>query len=89
MAEEEAPTDLFRERLKSARELRGYSQEDLAKLARMPPSSIAHFSQDLGQSILEPRTGIFDRGLIYASAFFGQSIQNLDALSMITEAIYC
>jgi len=43
MAEDETATDIFRERLKSARELRGYSQEDLAKRARMPPSSIAHF----------------------------------------------
>ena len=43
MTEDEAATDIFRERLKSARELRGYSQEELAKLARMPSSSIAHF----------------------------------------------
>ena len=43
MAEDETATDIFRERLKSARELRGDSQEDLAKRARMPPSSIAHF----------------------------------------------
>jgi len=43
MTEEETSTDVFRERLKSARELRGYSQEELAKRARMPSSSIAHF----------------------------------------------
>jgi len=43
MAGSEAPTDTFRDRLKKARELRGYSQDELAKRARMPPSSIAHF----------------------------------------------
>lgn len=39
----EDSTDVFRQRLKSARELRGYNQEELAKLAKMPASSIAHF----------------------------------------------
>lgn len=43
MSESQTSTDVFRERLKNARELRGYSQEDLAKRARMPASSIAHF----------------------------------------------
>ncbi len=43
MTDSENPSDIFRERLKSARELRGYSQEQLAARAGMPPSSIAHF----------------------------------------------
>lgn len=43
MSEDEAASEIFRQRLKSARELRGYNQEELAKRARMPPSSIAHF----------------------------------------------
>lgn len=43
MAEDETATDVFRERLKNARELRGYSQDELARRARMPSSSIAHF----------------------------------------------
>ena len=43
MSEDEAASEVFRQRLKSARELRGYNQEELAKRARMPPSSIAHF----------------------------------------------
>lgn len=37
------PTEIFPQRLKSARLLRGYSQEQLAERAGMPPSSIAHF----------------------------------------------
>jgi transcriptional regulator with XRE-family HTH domain len=40
---ENAPSDIFPERLRAARDLRGYSQVDLAERAKMPPSSIAHF----------------------------------------------
>jgi transcriptional regulator with XRE-family HTH domain len=40
---ENAPSDIFPERLRAARDLRGYSQGDLAERAKMPPSSIAHF----------------------------------------------
>lgn len=43
MTDSESPSDIFRERLKSARELRGYSQEQLGARAGMPASSIAHF----------------------------------------------
>lgn len=41
--EEKAPSDIFKERLRAARELRGYSQGLLAERAKMPPTSIAHF----------------------------------------------
>lgn len=38
------PTEIFRERLKTAREqLRKWSQSELAGKAGLPPSSIAHF----------------------------------------------
>jgi len=43
MNEEMTPSEIFRERLKKARNLRGYNQDDLAVRAGMPPSSIAHF----------------------------------------------
>lgn len=43
MTEDTTAAALFRERLKNAREIRGYSQDELAKRARMPASSIAHF----------------------------------------------
>ena len=43
MTEKRAPSEIFQERLKAARDLRGWSQNDLAVRARMPPSSIAHF----------------------------------------------
>lgn len=43
MGENENPSEIFRERLKNARKLRGYSQEELGARARMPASSIAHF----------------------------------------------
>lgn len=43
MTDERTPSDLFQERLKAARELRKWSQGELAGKASMPPSSIAHF----------------------------------------------
>lgn len=43
MTENEAPSEIFRERLRAARDLRGLSQGELAGRANMPPSSIAHF----------------------------------------------
>ncbi len=43
MTEERAPSDLFQERLRAARDLRKWSQGELAEKAGMPPSSIAHF----------------------------------------------
>lgn len=43
MEDDKTSTEIFCERLKKARELRGYNQEGLAKRARMPTSSIAHF----------------------------------------------
>lgn len=43
MTDESAPSDLFQQRLKAARELRKWNQGELASQAGMPPSSIAHF----------------------------------------------
>lgn len=43
MTEEKRPSDVFQERLRKARELRQWSQSDLAGRAGLPPSSIAHF----------------------------------------------
>lgn len=43
MPDNRDPSDIFRERLKSARDLRQWNQSELAKKAEMPPSSIAHF----------------------------------------------
>ncbi|MBY5828651.1 helix-turn-helix domain-containing protein [Rhizobium leguminosarum] len=43
MLEEKNPSEIFQERLKKARSLRGYNQDELAKKAGMPASSIAHF----------------------------------------------
>jgi len=43
MTQESAPSELFRERLKAARELRELKQSELAERAKLPPSSIAHF----------------------------------------------
>lgn len=37
------PSEVFQVRLKKARDFRKFSQSDLAGLAKMPPSSIAHF----------------------------------------------
>ncbi len=43
MTENSSPSEIFRERLRTARDLRGWSQGYLAERAGMPSSSIAHF----------------------------------------------
>jgi transcriptional regulator with XRE-family HTH domain len=44
MTDEPNPSDIFRIRLREAREkLRKMSQSELAEKAKMPPSSVAHF----------------------------------------------
>lgn len=43
MADETTPSEIFRERLREARKLRGYNQDELATKAGMPASSVAHF----------------------------------------------
>lgn len=40
---ESQPPDLFKERLKSARELRGLTNTELAEKSSLPASSISHF----------------------------------------------
>lgn len=43
MMQEANPSEIFKDRLRAARNLRGWNQEDLASKAGMPASSIAHF----------------------------------------------
>lgn len=43
MTQKPTPSDLFKQRLRAAREMRQWSQNDLGTKARLPPSSIAHF----------------------------------------------
>ena len=43
MTDERTPSNLFQDRLRAARDLRKWSQGELADKAGMPPSSIAHF----------------------------------------------
>ena len=43
MNEKDTPSEIFNRRLKAARSLRGLNQSELAGLAGLPPSSIAHF----------------------------------------------
>ncbi|SNX74369.1 helix-turn-helix protein [Cereibacter ovatus] len=43
MTDKITPSQIFSERLREARKLRGYNQEDLAARAEMPATTIAHF----------------------------------------------
>lgn len=43
MSKKETPSEEFKSRLRTAREMREWSQADLAGRAELPPSSIAHF----------------------------------------------
>jgi transcriptional regulator with XRE-family HTH domain len=43
MSDKRPPSDVFQERLKAARELRGWSQEELGARAGMPASSVGHY----------------------------------------------
>ena len=58
---EEQPTDIFKERLKQARALRGLSQADLAAKAGLPPASVSHFESG-------PRKPSFDNLKAIAAA---------------------
>lgn len=46
MTEKAAPSEIFKKRLKSAREMRQMSQSDLAAKAKLPQTSIAHFESE-------------------------------------------
>ena len=43
MTKRKNPSEIFKERLRAARDLRELNQSELADLAGLPPSSIAHF----------------------------------------------
>lgn len=43
MTDEATPSEIFSERLKEARKLRGWNQDVLGEKAKMPPTTIAHF----------------------------------------------
>jgi transcriptional regulator with XRE-family HTH domain len=43
MSDKRTPSDVFQERLKAAREFRGWSQEELGAKAGMPASSVGHY----------------------------------------------
>ena len=43
MKQKKPPSEIFQERLKKARDLRDWNQNELAIRADLPPSSIAHF----------------------------------------------
>lgn len=43
MTQKPSPSEMFKVRLRASRDLRKWSQSDLAGRAEMPPSSIAHF----------------------------------------------
>ncbi len=57
----EQPFDLFSERLKKARDLRGLSQAQLAAKSGLPPASVSHFESG-------PRKPSFDNLKALASA---------------------
>jgi len=43
MTKKDTPSEIFKDRLKAARELRKMKQSEVAERAKLPPSSIAHF----------------------------------------------
>ena len=43
MIQNAPPSEIFKDRLKAARELRQLKQSEVAERAKLPPSSIAHF----------------------------------------------
>jgi transcriptional regulator with XRE-family HTH domain len=55
------PADIFKERLKAARELRGLKQAELASKAGLPPASVSHFESG-------PRKPSFDNLKALATA---------------------
>ncbi|MCK1732971.1 helix-turn-helix transcriptional regulator [Bradyrhizobium sp. 138] len=57
----EQPIDIFKERLKAARNLRGLNQAELAAKSGLPPASVSHFESG-------PRKPSFDNLKALASA---------------------
>ena len=58
---ETSPDDIFKTRLREARQLRGFSQADLASRAGLPPASMSHFESG-------PRKPSFDNLKALATA---------------------
>lgn len=86
MNEPKAPSELFPDRLRSARKLRALTQAELAAEAGLPPTSISHFEAGTRKPSLDNLRRLAQGLAVTADYLMGQADE--PGISMASDQIY-